>query len=414
MRRHWVFFKLGFRSLFRQKRRTLITVVVITFGIGCLLLTVGHSVFITWGLREATIHSETGHLQLFHPDYFQEEEETILQYGLEDYERMRNDLMRLVDVSLVLARIDLMGLVSNGDKSVACIGTGVEPKEEKRLRTLFGNAGVMYDSLIVHEEDAEIIILGNGLARSLNAEVGDWLTLMSTTADGALNAVDVRVVDTFDGGMAEYDKRAVVIPLKTAQVLLNSQRVSKLLVTLDETEKTDRLVTQISELAKENGYPVAIKKWHEQAAYYKQVRQFYQQVTGFISLVLFVIVFFSISNTVVMSIVERTQEIGTMLSMGTSRWQTMKMFFFEGMLLGVLGGVLSAAFAFGVSFLINHFEIVLPPPPGFTEGYPLSIRNEFGFYGQIFVATVIVATFSSLVPAFRVTRMKIVDALGHI
>jgi len=406
--------RLGFRSLFRQKRRTLITLIVITFGIGCLLLTTGHSVYIEWGLRESTIHSETGHLQLFGSDYFDKESETILQYGLEDYDSIRNDLMHLMDVELVLARIDLMGLISNGDKSVACIGQGVESGNEKKLRTLFGNTGAMYDSLIAHENDAEIIILGNGLARSLDAEIGEWLTLMSTTADGALNAVDVKVVDTFDGGMAEYDSRAIIVPLQTAQMLLNTSKVKKLLVTLNDTEKTDPMYSQISSMAKDNGYPVAMRKWHQQAAYYKQVRQFYQQITGFISLVLFIIVFFSTSNTVVMSIVERTQEIGTLLSMGTSRWQTMKMFFFEGILIGFIGGILSMLFAFGLSLLINHFNILLPPPPGFTEGYPLAIRNGLIFYMMIFFMTILVATFSSIVPAFRVTRMKIVDALGHI
>ena len=164
----------------------------------------------------------------------------------------------------------------------------------------------------------------------------------------------------------------------------------------------------------DNGTPVSMRKWHEQAAYYKQVRQFYHQITGFISIVLFIIVFFSISNTVVMSIVERTQEIGTLLSVGTSRWQTLKMFFFEGMLIGIFGGLFSAGFAFVVSLMINHFNILLPPPPGFTDGYPLAIRNGLDFYSRIFIVTVIVAIFSSSVPAFRVTRMKIVDALGHI
>lgn len=409
-----MFLKLGFRSLFRQKRRTMITLIVITFGIGCLLLTRGHSVFITWGLQESTIHSETGHLQLFHPEYFDKEEDMILQYGLEDYEKKRNDLMHLMDVELVLARIDLMGLISNGDKSVACIGQGVEPRNEKKLRTLFGNTGAMYDSLIACDNEADIVILGNGLAKSMNARIGDWLTLLSTTADGALNAVDVKVVDTFDGGMTEYDQRAIVVPLQTAQMLLNTRKVNKLLVTLDDTEKTDRLYSEISQLARANGYRIAIRKWHEQAAYYNQVRQFYQQVTGFISLILFIIVFFSTSNTVVMSIVERTPEIGTLLSMGTSRWQTLKMFFFEGVLIGIFGGLLSAVFAFGISLLINRFDILLPPPPGMTDGYPLMIRNVVDFYFKIFLVTVIVAAFSSLLPAFRVTRMKIVDALGHI
>ena len=235
------FLKLGFRSLFRQKRRTLITLTVITFGIGCLLLTVGHSTYIDWGLRESTIHSETAHLQVYHEDYFDNEEETILQFGLEHAEAFRQDLLKLMDVSLVMSRIDLMGLISNGDKSVACIGQAVEPKQEKRMRNLFTMSGAMYDSLIVHGDEGHIIVLGSGLAKSLNAEVGDWLTLMTTTTDGALNGVDLRVVDTFRGNTPEYDARVIIIPMEAARILLNTTKVKKLLVTLDDTGKTDLL-----------------------------------------------------------------------------------------------------------------------------------------------------------------------------
>ena len=408
------FLKLGFRNLFRQRRRTVVTLIVITFGIGCLLLTIGHSLFITWGLQETTIHSETGHLQLFHADYFTKEETSILQYGLENLGPMRDKLLELPDIKLVLARIDFMGLISNGNKSVACVGTGVEYKLEKKLRTIFSNTGSMYDSLIVHGHQNETVILGKGLAHSLDTKIGDWLTLMATTADGALNAVDVQVVDTFDAGISEYDKRAIIIPLRTAQILLHTEKVQKLLILLDETWKTDDYYNRIPRLAHKNGYPVAIKKWHEQASFYKQVRQFYFQITGFISIVLFLIVFFSISNTVVMSILERTREIGTLLSIGTSRWQTLKMFFFEGIFMGILGGLCSGLFAVIASSLINYFNIYLPPPPFMTEGYPLMIRNDLGLYFQIFGVTVIVATFSSLGPALRVNRMKIVDALRYI
>ena len=409
-----IFSKLGFRSLFRQKRRTLITLTVIMFGIGCLLLTTGHSVFILWGLRESMIHSETGHLQVFNRDFLEKEEDTILQYGLDDAASLRQRLEETDHVQLVQARIELMGLISNGEKSVACLGTGVEPGREKTLRELFGNSGTMYDSLIVHRDDLEIAVLGVGLARSLNARVGDWLTMMSTTADGALNAVDVKVVDTFDGGMAEYNERAIILPLKTAQILLNTPKVKKLLVTLDRTERTTEMKDRIKEMAEIEGYRLGIREWHEAAAYYKQVKQFYQQVTGFMSIVLFIIVFFSVSNTVVMSIIERTTEIGTLLSMGTSRWQTLKMFFFEGLFLGIAGAVLSAVFALGLAQFINAFDILLPPPPGFTDGYPLGIRSQAGDVVQIGLFTVLIAVLSSLGATFRVTRMKIVDALGHI
>ena len=407
------FVKLGFRNLFRQKRRTLITLIVITFGIGCLLLTVGHSVYIEWGLRESTIHSETGHLQVFNEDYLNKEENMVLQYGLENYEELREELMGFLDVYIVMARIELMGLISNGDKSVACIGQGIEPKLEKKLRKVMGNNAAMYDPLLDNAGD-DIISLGIGLANSLNAKEGDYLTLLATTADGALNAVDVRVVGSFDSGTQEYNDRAVIIPLKTAQMLLNTKKVKNLLVTLDDTDKTDRYYNKIAKLSETNQFPVKLKRWHELAKYFSQVKQFYKQATGFLTIILFIIVFFSTSNTIVMSTIERTTEIGTLLSIGTSRFQTLKMFFFEGFFIGIIGGILSIIFAYSVSGLINYFDIRLSPPPGMTDGYPLQIRNVITIYIKIFLGTVLVASISSLVPAFKVTRMKIVDALGHI
>jgi len=391
------FLKLGFRSLFRQKRRTAITLLVITFGIGCLLLAEGHSLYINWGLRESTIHSETGHLQIFNQEYFENEEETFLQYGLDDYQNISQDLMQF-----------------NGDKSVACVGQGVEPEKEKQMRELFRMSSSIYDSLIANDGDVQIIALGNGLAKSLNAKPGDYLTLMATTTDGALNALDLKFVGTFSGFSPEYDERAIVVPLEAAQILLNTPKVKKLLVTLDQTEKTDAYYQKISNLAQEKGYPIAIKKWQEQAVYYKRVSGFYNQMIGFLSLVLFIIVFFSTANTIVMSIVERTTEIGTLLSMGTSKWQTLKMFFFEGLFIGVLGGIFAAIFALIVGSIINSFEILLPPAPGMTDGYPLSIRHDIEIFRRIFVATLVIATVSTIIPALRVTRMKIVDALGHI
>ncbi|MBN2244627.1 MAG: ABC transporter permease [Candidatus Aminicenantes bacterium] len=408
------FLKLGFFNLFRQKRRTAISLLVITFGIGCLLLTIGHSKYIEWGLRESTIHSETGHLQVFDPRFFDQDEDTILEYGLEDSENIRTDLYRLPEVCLVLARIDLMGLISNGEKSVACIGQGVEPGLEKQMRTLFGNSGTQFDPLITENPESELILLGNGLAKSLDAKTGDYITLMTTTADGALNALDLKVAGTFSGFSPEYDARAMVIPLEAARMLLNTQKVKNLVVVLDKTENTDLLYHKILNHSKEKKYSIALRKWHEQADYYNQVKQFYHQITGFLSLVLFLIVFFSTSNTIVMTIVERTTEIGTMLSMGTSRWQALKSFFFEGLCIGMIGGVLSIVFAYGLSELINFLNITLPPPPGLTEGYPLMIRNEWAVYAQIFGVTILITSISSLFPALRATQMKIVDALGHI
>jgi putative ABC transport system permease protein len=163
-------------------------------------------------------------------------------------------------------------------------------------------------------DDFQIIALGNGLAKSLNAKPGKYLTLMATTTNGALNALDLIFVGVFSGLFPEYDERAIVFTLRAAQILLNTSKVKKLLFALDQTMKTDLYFQKISKVAEEKSYPVTIKKWKEQAFYFKRVKGFYNQMIGFLSLVLFIIVFFSTANTIFMSIVERTTEIGTLSS----------------------------------------------------------------------------------------------------
>jgi len=405
---------LGFRNLFRQKRRTAISLAVIAFGMGCLLLTLLHSRYIEWGLAESTIHTETGHLQIFDGRYFSRDENTVLEFGLEDVDAIRSEFSDWPDVSLALARIDFMGLMSNGDKSVACLCRGVEPSAEKKLRGMFEISSRVYEAFAAQSEGMECIALGKGLARSLSVKEGDYVTLMSTTSRGALNALDLKVIGTFSGYSSDYDARAAVVPLETAQMLLQTHKVKNLLLALNRTENTDLVYSRLLSWAEENGRSLAFKKWHERAEYYQSVKQFYNQMTGFMTAVLMIVVFFSTSNTIVMSVVERTREIGTLMSLGTSRGQTLRTFFFEGMFIGLIGGILSTAFAWLVAVGINSLDVVLPPPPGLSDGYPLSFRHEGVIYFAVYIVTVLVVSVSSLLPALRATRLKIVDALGHI
>jgi len=408
------FFKLGFRELFRQKRRTIVSLAVVTLGAASLLLALGHSQFIAWGLRESIIHSETGHLQVFQEGYFDREEKTVLESGLRDHQRIRKDLDALPEVSLVLARIDFMGLLSNGDKSVACLAQGLEPDREMRLRGMFRMSGTMFNAFLADRTDPYVIALGRTLAESMGAKAGDYLTLMTTTAAGALNALDLKVIGAFPAASPELEERAVMIPLATAQELLRTAKVKNLVVVLTGTEKTDAQFDAVAALGREKGYPITIKKWHERTAYYSQVKQFYNQITGFLTAVLIVIVFFATSNTIMMSVTERTREIGTFFSLGTTRFQILKTLLSEGALIGTIGGALGSAFAYGASRLINGLAVTLPPAPGMTDGYPLMIRSESPTYLAVFLAFLVIAALSAFLPAWRATQLKIVDALGHI
>jgi putative ABC transport system permease protein len=396
--------KLALRNIFRNRRRSAITLAVIVFGAVGLILFGGYKAVTFRGLRESTIRGRVGHLQLFGAGHEQGSQKP-LEHALADVEAIRARIERDPRVESTAAQITLMGLISNGDKSETFVATAVEPEKDRLMR---GQTVIEGTLLPDHEPDA--VTLGKGLAQSMNVKPGDYVTLMTPTVTGSLNALDVRVAGIFQTGVKELDERAVKLPLAGAQQLLQTTKVEKLLVFLRDTETTGAVRADIERMK----LPVELKSWSELASFYHQVVLLYNGIFGFLGLIVFAIVVFSVANTIVMSIFERTREIGTLMAIGVTRARVWRMFFLEGLMTGVLGGVLGVATGALIAFLINSGDIMLPPPPGYTVGYKLSILLQPPVLVTAFLISVVTSTLSSILPALKASRLKVVDALGHI
>jgi putative ABC transport system permease protein len=401
--------KLALRNVFRNRRRSAITLLVIVFGAVGLILFGGYKAITFHSLRESTIRNRLGHLQIYKRGFESAEAKKPLEYGLDDVARLRRAVESDKRVRMTTAQITLMGLVSNGDKSETFMATGVEPKEDRAMNAQRLTAGT---DLPDHEADS--IIIGRGLAASMHAKPGDYLTLMSTTTSGSLNAIDVRVAGIFMSGVKEYDDRAIKMPLAAAQQLLQTAKVERLLVMLKDTDDTTAVRGDLQRLFARNHWALEMKDWSQLATFYHQVVLLYNGIFGFIGMVVFGIVIFSVANTMVMSIFERTREIGTMMAMGTTRASVWRLFLAEGLLIGIIGGVAGLLMGAGASSAINHAHFMLPPPPGYTQGYPLRVMLQPGILITAFAIAVSTSTLSSIIPALKASRMKIVDALGHI
>ena len=401
--------RIAFRNIFRNRRRSFMTLIVMVFGATALILFGGYKELSFWGLRESTIRNRLGHLQIYKQGYFDQQSQKPLQYGLHDVAPLRSAIEKDRRVKATAAQITLMGLISNGDKSETFLATAVEPDRDKAMA-----AQRLTSGRFISDGEPDGVIVGEGLARSMNAKPGDYLTLMTTTVRGSLNAMDVRVAGTFATGVKEYDDRAVKMPLKGAQQLLQTQKVEKLLVMLNETEQTGAVESDLTALFSNRGWKLEMKDWSKLATFYHQVVLIYNGIFGFLGIVVFAIVVVSVANTIMMSIFERTREIGTLMAIGTKRIRLWAMFLLEGLFIGVLGGALGLLVGWAAGTLINHAHIQLPPPPGYTRGYPLMIMFKSSVLVIAFVLSMVTATLSSILPALKATRLKIVDALGHI
>jgi putative ABC transport system permease protein len=398
--------KFAVQNTLRNRRRSLVTVVIAALGTAAILLAGGFALYTYESLAQGAARS-SGHLIVGLPEQFSKDEDTPLQYGLDQHAELKATLLADLDVRQVLPRVAFSGLISNGDKSTIMLATGVEPDSEFAVKGPFVNmrAGAVLES---GSKNAEVM-LGEGLASSLKAKPGSNLTLLATTTDGALNALDVTVKGVFSSGVPEIDKRSVYTDIATAQKLLNTPRVSTLSVFLRRMELTDPAQARVAAANPK----LQVQTWRDQAFYYQAVRSLYDRIFGALGLIIGVIVVFVVANAMAMTIVERTREIGTLRALGTLPRQLMGSLALEGMVLGGVGALLGAVGAVSVALLLYVVPVQMPPPPGSTVGYALNITIDPLMILTTVLAMVALAMLASAWIARRTVHMPVVQALAH-
>lgn len=398
--------KFALQNTLRNRRRSLVTVAIAALGTAAILLAGGFALFTYQALAQSAARS-TGHLIVGLPAQFTKDEDTPLQHGLDNHAALGAALLADLEVRQVLPRVAFSGLISNGDKSTVMIATGVEPDSEFAVKGPFLNL-VAGDVLASGAKQAEVM-LGEGLAKSLKAAPGSSLTLLASTTDGALNALDVTVKGVFSTGVPDIDKRLVYTDIATAQRLLNTTRVSTLGVFLKRMEATDAAQQRIARLNPK----LTVQTWLDQAFFYRSVRALYNRIFGALGLIIGVIVVFVVTNAMAMAIIERTREIGTLRALGTLPSQLLRTLALEGMVLGGVGALVGALLALGISLLLYLVPVQMPPPPGSSRGYPLNIEIDPALYLGTVLAMVVLAMLASAWIARKTVHTPVVDALAH-
>jgi putative ABC transport system permease protein len=400
----WLTF--AFQNTLRNRRRSIVTIAVAALGTAAILLASGFALSTYQALEQSAARS-TGHLIVGLPEQFTKDEDTPLQYGLDDSAQLAAKLLADPDVRHVLPRVAFSGLVSNGDKSTVMLATGVDPDHEFAVKGPFLSM-LSGDVLASDAKEAEVM-LGEGLAKSLKAKPGSGLTLLASTTDGALNALDVTVKGVFSTGVPDIDKRLVYTDIATAQKLLNTKRVSTLGVFLKSMEAAAGARERVAAANPK----LTVQTWLDQAFFYHSVRGLYNRIFGALGLIIGLIVVFVVANAMAMAIIERTREIGTLRALGTLPMQLLRTLALEGMVLGGVGAFVGAVLALAVSLLLYAFPVQMPPPPGSSRGYALVTAIDAPIYLMTVLAMVAVSMLASAWIARKTVHIPVVEALAH-
>jgi putative ABC transport system permease protein len=261
--------------------------------------------------------------------------------------------------------------------------------------------------------DASGIVLGEGLASNLGVVPGDAVVLLSSTASGGMNAAEAQVRGLFYTYNKARDDSALRVPLAMAQELLRISGAHRWVVLLNETEQTDAVLQRFRQRFPEATSQLQFIPWYELADVYNKTAALFSRQMNFVKLIIGLIFVLSISNTLTMSVMERTGEIGTLMALGTRRWQIVQLFFTEGALLGILGGLAGLLIGVTLAFVISAIGIPMPPPPGMEHGYTGRILVNIPLATNAFLIAFTTATVASIYPAWKAARLEVVDALRH-
>lgn len=407
-----LFCKIALLNVLRNTRRTTITVLAIVFGSVSLIVFGGFVESMYDGLRETKIRSSLGHMQVFRKGFNEFGNVDPEKYMLSP--QTASALIEIAknqpEVEIVTQRINLSGLLSNGKNSIGVFGTGIDAEKE----------GIMNSAVRILEgddlfpDDPESALVGEGLAESIAIKVGDWLTLLSSTIDGAVNAVDIQVAGIMNTGIKEVDDRSIRANLPHIQNLMYTDAVTRIVILLEETEDTDSVRNRLENLFAQNGLDTEIRTWSELDVFYHKVVRLFNYVFGFIKVIVMAIVILGIANTMMMAVMERTTEIGTIRALGNTRNEIVGLFVLEATYLGILGGILGITAGILAAKGISAAGLMMPPPPGATQGFPIQVMIIYSLLVESFILGLSASVASSLYPALKAARIKIIDALRFV
>lgn len=398
---------LALRNIARHRRRTAICIGAIVFGIVALLLAGGFAEWMVWMERESTIHSRLGHLQIVKKGYYESGVADPYAYLVDEQAVDTQQIAALAHVKTVTPRLAFAGLISKGETTLSFLGEGVAPETEALVsREVVVDAGAQLASA-----EPNGIILGKGLAASLRVAPGDSVVLLVNTHSGGVSAVEVRVRGIFHTAVKAFDDAALRVPIGLARKLMRTGGVHQFVVLLSDTEHTNDVLRSMRRLLGQSQPDLQVTPWIDLADFYKAVVALFSAQTGFVRLIIAVIIVMSISNTLMTSVRERTSEIGTMMAIGFQRRRIIELFVSEGALMGLLGGALGALLGYLLGEGISAVGIPMPPAPGMDEGFDAKIRVTAGMALGGFFLAVVSAVVASFYPAWKASRIQIVEAL---
>lgn len=396
----------------KSKRKTKFVSVITLISIGGVLIGVTALDFILSMMNgfekevRSRIIGTTAHISVF----------ATYNEGIDNYEQLISQIKESKHVVDVAPFIYYKAAIASKSGSDGILVRGIKPEKEILVTDLQRNLKIGSLELEAEGDEPPGILLGATLADRLGVELGDPVVLFSlkegslTSGWSTPKATKLKVRGIFETGMYEYDASLVYISLSTAQKLFNmGNRITGLQIKLDDLYQAEKVARELENKLGVHYYALDWMHMHKNLFSWMTLEKY----AMFIVLSLIVAVAaFNIISTLIMVVIEKRKDIGILKSMGSTNFSIMKIFMFEGLVVGAVGIILGSGFGYLLCWIQKTFNLIsLPAEIYFINSLPVEMR-PLDFILVAFAAMVL--TFLATVyPARRASQLSPVEAIRY-
>ena len=401
---------MAWRNLWRRGLRTWLTLGAMIFSNILLIFSISLQFGSYTMMIDNSLQSFSGHLQIQHPRYL---DEPGMRYTLPEVIESARLLRAELGLDSISARATGFALASSTERSYGLQIVGVDAEHEPLVSTL---PGLVRQGRYLQPGGSDEIVIGAVLARNLKVAPGDELTFIGSGFDDSFAAGVVRVVGIFDSGISDIDRGMAQVNLEYfQQVFSMNDRGHSIVVRATQFDDAERLISEISEIGVFAGQEVSLRPWDELQPGLKQAIQADMTSAWFMYMVLIVLVAFSVLNTQLMSVLERTREFGTMLALGLKPSRLARLVMQETALMTAIGFGLGIAGGFLLTGYLSHAGFSYPGMAEMAEKFYLPDRMypELSAVSLTLGPAVVAlgSLLASVYPASRLFRLTPVDAM---
>ena len=401
----------AWRNLWRNKRRTAIILTAIVVGLLGVIFYIA-LVNAWWGQSvENAVAILTGHVQVQAPDYF---ENPQLKRNIAIDPKLRPQVEKIAHVVGAAARIKTMILVSNTEKSEMAQLVATEPTHEPKVSMIPDS---LKEGRWLEESDKGKVVIGAEMARRFKTKLGRRMIVRATSPSGEVVDEVFRIVGIYDTGLHSFDRSTVYVALADAQRLFGMEgRATEWVIATEMPDHADAVAARVKALVDKDR--MVVTTWMEQNPLVVKIIDMSKAFMWFFNMFFYLAMAFGIANTMLMSVLERTKEIGMMLALGVQRSVILSIIMLEALLLSALAGTIGGLLGGGLVAWSAKTGLDLS---AWAEGMSYAgMRGVIHPYVRpadmvaAIAVTVVVALLMAIYPAWKASRLEPTTALRHV